>query len=71
MQIQANTRSHDHNCKAGPFLFAVVHFLEIGKQSLSLCRLLKHEGSLTMVFPPLPVWLYNSFKLRAGTAEGQ
>lgn len=71
IQIQENIRSQDHNCKARSLLFVVVHFLEIGKQSLSLCRLIKHEGSLTTVSPPLPAWPYNSFRLRAGSTEGQ
>lgn len=69
MQIQES--SPDRNCKAGPLMFAVVHFLEIGKQSLSLRRLVKHEGSLTTLSSSLPVWLCNSFELRADNTEGQ
>lgn len=69
MQSQEDTRSQDYDCKAEHHCCYSVP--RNRKQSRSLWRLIRHEGSLTMVSPPLPVWLYNSFELRAGSTEGQ
>lgn len=60
MQIQES--SPDHHCEAGPLMVAVVHFLEVGKQSWSF---------IDYTSSSLPFRLCNNFELRADNTEGQ